>query len=61
MAQIALEHGNVKGARQYLKQLRTICRCHSFANCNDVSQKNEWKRILSNFLLEDGLNTARAA
>mmetsp|Transcript_27371 Transcript_27371/g.66466 ORF Transcript_27371/g.66466 Transcript_27371/m.66466 type:complete len:236 (+) Transcript_27371:34-741(+) len=56
MAQIALEHGNVEVARQYLKQLGTICRCRSFANC-DVF----WISILSNVLLEDGLNTARAA
>lgn len=61
MAQLALEHGNIKVARQYLEELGTICRCRSFANCKDVLHKKEWVNILSSVLLRDGLTAARAA
>ncbi|CAJ1933043.1 unnamed protein product [Cylindrotheca closterium] len=60
MAQLALEHGNIKVVRHYLKQLGIICRRQSFAN-GSVLYQNEWRNIFSNVLLRDGLNVARAA
>lgn len=61
MAQLALEHGNIEVARQYLEELGTICRCRSFESCKNVLHKNEWVNILSSVLLRDGLTAARAA
>ncbi|CAJ1941349.1 unnamed protein product [Cylindrotheca closterium] len=60
MAQLAMEDGNIQMVRHYLNQLGIICRRHSFAN-DSVFYQNEWKNILSNVLLRDGLYAARAA
>lgn len=60
LAQIALENGDINVVRDRLRSLDGILRGPN-GNISGVLQPVEWTGILSNVLLGDGLNTARAA
>ncbi|KAL3940400.1 MAG: hypothetical protein SGBAC_005054 [Bacillariaceae sp.] len=60
LAQIALEHGDNTLVRHRLNVLDTLLHCPN-GKMHSVLTTVEWAGILSNVLLVNGLNTARAA